>query len=153
MGPMGDIIRSTNSVPDLDKTSSYQLVARAHKLGYFFVLLRRLLILRLLFGRPDRFVQLPFVYQGFRGRIHQVHRVNRGQLKIIDQTAVLAFASRAVWHRDCQAGAGKRSTEISALIFLYYSPCTLSLIFCCSAWIQRFLSASSSLGPPRILPR
>lgn len=67
-GRMVGIIRSTNSVPDLDKTSSYQLVARAHKLGDFFVLLRLLLILRLLFGRLDRFVQLPFVYQGFRGR-------------------------------------------------------------------------------------
>ena len=67
-----DIIRSTNSVSDLDKTSSYQFVARADKrgrCGYFFVLLLRLLlILSLLFGRPDRFVQLPFVYQGFRGR-------------------------------------------------------------------------------------
>lgn len=72
---MGDIIRSTNSVSDLDKTSSYQFAARADKRGrgYFFVLLRLLLILRLLFGRPDRFAQLPFVYQGFRGRA-QVHK-------------------------------------------------------------------------------
>lgn len=64
----------------LTKLVSYQFVARADNRGrgYFFVLLRPFLILRLLFGRLDRFALLPFVYQGFRGRDHEKIEIETG---------------------------------------------------------------------------